>query len=1042
MLQRRTQSIRKGSRRTLASLGTSMQVITSSQTFGSAVVEFFTALPHRELGEFAIQLQAVPTDSQRTQLLTRLREEVAAGLWGVPDLQLPTVLSLLKQDPHHLGLHQVVHSLATLLPTAEIEELLLHSPETLLWWEDLAHVLPDNPYFSYTLPYVRGLREAISTKTLTIGHCLRLRQLSTCQLAAFLRLLRIEQVNEEESVMAQCLSKAFAYLDQVGLQLERIQSVLNIYGTQTDHLKWALESTTAFVLAVLDCPLKDFALPADLQGIWELADKPLLLVWLSRLLASTDTSSVLPVTLSHLCTDTHGFQSEEEFAYCQREILRLSFPQLLLHIHLSQEPGPEKERLIGIWYKHHILSFTEFLQETFYEDKAALVAVLTRDLRDTQLPLRIEHIREKAYSFQSAEQLYTSLEAFLHSPSQRLYVLDYFLDDPPSLSLETCKRALEEANQLPKLTKLLCLLVRLPRHFPALSTPWPRPWKLASMESLSEAFSPSLERLHVWLKQDTGDCLDNTDFTQSDTRVEAVLTAVYPTLSSDDLAEIRDLSRNADFCRIIGERLRIEEKATLSDWKLPSLSDSQESFLQGAVENFLTTQAAVLLRPILTTTKSLQAFPSFLQAVENSPQRRLWRKTFLQLLPEPVAASTVVNLNYPFVLKDYKAFVAPAVYPPQGLLTNFNKASIAANHQKADPAAITLLDIYIHDLAILDLAETPYEWQGKRLFEHFCAGSVTFEEAVGCYTDQRDLILFLCKAPSSPLLNCYFDHLLGTFPGQRLTISKKDLLRELIDCQEDLNFQLNPCSRLFSVDRAFLLTFSCLHKRVSRSSLTAAIAAKHSSLLLVPSTLLFCCGGRESSWQEDTYSAKTWTIALPNVVTRQADMFTKRSYHGLALCAGQVYAIGGASDLTNLRSCEKYMLDSGQWSKLGQEMAASRCYFNPVVYQSMIYLLGGSAPQTEVVDSLTDFITCLPLFLPGLGACISVLTGSGVLIVSEAQVWEVELETLQSRTKPGPALFLWSTYPPVCWGREVLTVDRDCTFRWLSGAGECKGTAK
>jgi hypothetical protein len=343
----------------------------------------------------------------------------------------------------------------------------------------------------------------------------------------------------------------------------------------------------------------------------------------------------------------------------------------------------------------------------------------------------------------------------------------------------------------------------------------------------------------------------------------------------------------------------------------------------------------------------------------------------------------------------------------------------------------------------LDLADSAYEWQGKRLFESLCEGSASFETLMQSYSKHRELVLSLCKSEKLQLLDSFFDELLGQFPGKTPRIAESELVDRIENCKEELGFLRNPSTRLFSIEDDSLLVFSCPRKRISRIRLTQSFAVKHSSMILLEDSSLFCCGGLNKHWLRESYSSETCIVTMPNIVSRQANMLESRSYHGLALCKGHIYAIGGIRDNLSHRRCEKFSIDGGNWLELPQYLAYSHSYFTPLVYNEKIYVLGGANSKGEVIDSINDDITTLSIGFLGLGACVSLfISHNSALILSENGSLTVDFDSLQSQENAGAKGIPWSSYPAVIYEGEVYAADKDRAFYCLSLQGNLKGKFK
>ena len=1044
-MRRRSQLLRKASRRSWAPVCTLPKVPNTlwNQSIGpvscsdpsfeskcqAAAQSFFSSLSSHRLEDFAVKLQTVLAPLLRTRLLMQFRDDVAAGLWGDPDRALPCAISLLKRSPNNPELRQIAEHLNTLKPLKDPNEVLVVSPEQLIWWEDITQLLPVSSaiplsfhYSAHILTCIRRLRAAITAKTLPIGGFLQLKRLSPEQRRVLLQLLRLEHINEVEEALEMALAKALELLDLTLLQTQRIKELLQ---TRKAEIRGSTKQTAAaFFESFYSMPLLNCTIPAELKDLLELPEESVQVIWLDRLLPDISTAQVaFPLVIADLLDTAkplYALPPKEQLAYFQRALLSLAFPQILMHIELSQESVEEKYRLMTAWQLSHSLQFPDYLREVCYETLGGLVAVFTRDLKDAQFHFEFDYTREKAADLSSEPELHSSLAAFLRNSTQTVYVLDYFLNAPQAVDLETAKRTLEEAAGQPSLSaKLICLLVRLPYDFPALPGTWQRCWKVASFESLSEPFSTSMEELQTWLKRDTLSWLVHSDFVRSQARVEAILAAAYPLGSEACRAEIQELARSEDFCELMGKRLGAEE-GKWRDWKERVLNQPQETCLRDTVEKVLRAEAAAILSPLISTIKGLQAIPSFLSAPQDSLIRKLWHATFLQLLPFPVPPQADIHLQYPFVQLDYIALVA-SEDPPA-----FASASVTTLHVKIDPSAVSLMQLYLADIVALDLAAAPYAVQGKAIFERFCMGSKSFEELISQYCNCRRLILAICKCEKQAVLDRFF-----TNSSLLLLPSKEDLRRQLEECEAQLAFAKNPSICLYSVQDRTLHTFNSVHKRVSNTRLSDSLDVKAPSLISLDIHRLFVCGGQGTSWLRDSVSAESWIIALPDAVQVQGRMRIERCYHGLALCRGFVYAIGGHVGLKLLRTCEKFCIGSGKWQSLPQVLEAGRGRFTPLVYMEEIYILGGNSPLIEVIHPESDRLTTLSLSLPVTQASISLFLDEGkALVLSETQGCVVDLCFLQYSETAGTGMAMWSAYAPALLGGEVFFVDDKLNFKW------------
>lgn len=997
--------------------------------------EIVNSVPEGRLDLFATELQAVASASNRYYLLCSLKAIVENGAWSNPDQYLPTAIQMLKGYPENVELQEIATALAYIPPSRNITLTMLETPEDLLWWADLLNLLPhyvQSAEFYYprvALESIQMLRKAIIERNLQGEDCGRISLFSQERLAAFLYLLRIEQLNEDEDYIGNILLKA----------IEQHQST--VYMRNSHAFPAANEHFQGFSHTEMrnSGPLSAFS------GLKTGSKPSIIEVWMHRILPDIGKMHIiLPIPLPDFISSfaPQGLLSDKEIlAYYQLQLVRLCFPQLLLLSELSQESHEVKQRLARDWYQSHSINIDDYLRKAFYSDNKKLICVFTRDMQDAKLQLNLEFTQENANKISSIPELRANLAAFLQNPVQRLYILDYFLDFPSEIELQEAKLVLEEAAGLRE-SKLICLLVRLPADYPPIPGIWSRKWSLVSFESLSEPFSSSFKSLQKWLNRDTRSIISHRNFTSSQARISSILLIAYGQFASSSLDEIKTLSNNREFCAVISDRLR-KEAVTPADWrKRALLQRDKQWFLREKAESAFIEIAGELLSPVILTVKRYQAFHSLLNAGENSLIGKLWTVTFLTLQPDNSDSliRPQVPLLYPFIQKDYDTFVAPRT---PGDFGSFPDLSVTKLHMNVDSRTPKdLLQVYLEDLATLDLAEATYGEQGKAVLVCLCRKSRSFYELMKRYCENRESVLALCSAKPCSLLDDFFESIIGTTPGGDIDLDPVALCAQIRAVEEELSFLLDPTVRLFTVNSRFLYIFNCSRKEIIKKQLNQAISAKYSSLILIKPDRVFSCGGEEIGLFSNGSSAQACVITLPNTLIVEKNMRQKRIYHGLAVCQEHVYAIGGSDHVKNLQTCEKFSLKSRQWSTLASVVQAGRACFTPLVYTGIIYIIGGEADLTtiETIDPRTDLISALDIAIPRVNDCISLfLDACSLLVISSSQVCRLDLVgkrfTVQGRRKTQ----IWSAYPPVMHKGEVYYVDMEKdrpVFRWMSVDGE------
>ena len=125
----------------------------------------------------------------------------------------------------------------------------------------------------------------------------------------------------------------------------------------------------------------------------------------------------------------------------------------------------------------------------------------------------------------------------------------------------------------------------------------------------------------------------------------------------------------------------------------------------------------------------------------------------------------------------------------------------------------------------------------------------------------------------------------------------------------------------------------------------------------LPNDCLFFCGGRLDPVILDI-RAKT--------LSKRQQSPEIRIQFGSLYFSDTVYAFGGAREIgTELKSAEKYNLLTDSWTAITAEMADARQYFNPVLHNVTVYIVGGCFSVTaEAFDIPTDTFSLLPFTLP------------------------------------------------------------------------------
>lgn len=188
-----------------------------------------------------------------------------------------------------------------------------------------------------------------------------------------------------------------------------------------------------------------------------------------------------------------------------------------------------------------------------------------------------------------------------------------------------------------------------------------------------------------------------------------------------------------------------------------------------------------------------------------------------------------------------------------------------------------------------------------------------------------------------------------------------------------------------------------------------------SSYALMANGDVFCCGGQlagKHAYYIGTLSPKM-TI-LPN-------MHHGRARPGVITFNNLPYVFGGSNSKVGILSCERFLMNDS-WELIPRPMRKARSGFTPVIWNSLIYLPGGTGSNTvEVFDPVKVEFRTLDLILPKAGKSLSFLYDGQLYILIGSDMFLMNLQdeklknaNLQTEIKT------WSPISPIVSDRKVL----------------------
>ena len=989
--------------------------------------QFFATLNPKSIPSFLSRFESLSSDSLQTEILASFPSQIQSGEWGDPGIHLSTAIEMLKNAPEEGRLRLIVDTLLTLPLSRDLSDRLFTSPESLLWWTDLVTVSPTPTVYSTSLfTFLQSVHSEILNKTLSLDRYCKLQRLSDRQLECFMKIMHLDRENEDESVLKSILLKSFQCLSEINGEKQRIEAKITTNFTTISHFPDIQTTFRHYSDSFPSLTLKDHKIPDLLKSVLTMADHySVTYQWIEKvMLGKGRENMVLAIDVEdfvEFAVPKEVLTEEMEGRYVQRIFLDLCFPQFLLFPPFSCLSCSESSFLTSKYYDSHIRPFPSELEYLFDRYSGGLVGVFTHDTENFQGQLSMMSICQNAGNFINGMDLMQSLDTFLVNSEQRVYILDYFWGNPAiKIDLEVTKSILEmKYSKETTKGKMVCLIVHIPGGYGGVKGKWHQCWQLRTVESLSKVYQPYMQDEN-WVKFDTKTLLTRKEFLANPSNIKALFTCIS---SQNSQINLDQLANSDDFRQFLQEKVTKSE-TEFQDWKDLTLGylKSEES-LNSAIDKALLYELYCLFHSVFTTIFSLNAFDSLLLSPPNSLTRLLWYSS-VSSLPynyQPTTPAPPTPLKYPFIYLDYDNLTHQT-----DNLAWFAANSMAVLHVKTtSAAALTLLSTYMEDIMEIDMGQMVYAKEGKVAFRRMLKGCRSFEEAVETYFKLRELILSVCKSQKVPILEEFFANMTEiNLANKEIPVIKRSF--QLIT--DELQSFLHPGSRLYVVNGKKLSKYSSYMKEITTNNLDAEVSTKDYSMVMVNVNRLLLCGGVESSWWRGEYiSRKTYQIILPFNVNPEEDMKKERCYHGVAVSHGFVYALGGAIDLVPSKSSEKYDLNSGKWSELSHSLTVARAYFNPITCSDRVFLIGGGSDVIECIDpSNDDLITRVPLYIPRIDRCSSVLLDSSrVLVLFNAGVCEVDLENRQSQVQVGRGRGVWANSPPVVYAGEVIILGKD-----------------
>ena len=158
-------------------------------------------------------------------------------------------------------------------------------------------------------------------------------------------------------------------------------------------------------------------------------------------------------------------------------------------------------------------------------------------------------------------------------------------------------------------------------------------------------------------------------------------------------------------------------------------------------------------------------------------------------------------------------------------------------------------------------------------------------------------------------------------------------------------------------------------------------------------------GGIEADCSAD--SACLWLDHETGCLKPQSNMTVSRLFQGMAYFNGRAYVFGGetAPGLLPLASAESLYIHKdllvSAWTAVPNPMVQARSHINPCVYHNLVYLTAGGHPSLEVFSAPDQCFYPLKVGLLDSGPCIVAAGEDGLVVVTKAFVYRVNLSTYE-----------------------------------------------
>ena len=178
-------------------------------------------------------------------------------------------------------------------------------------------------------------------------------------------------------------------------------------------------------------------------------------------------------------------------------------------------------------------------------------------------------------------------------------------------------------------------------------------------------------------------------------------------------------------------------------------------------------------------------------------------------------------------------------------------------------------------------------------------------------------------------------------------------------------------------------------------------------------------GGSSTVWKS------VYEVVPPDGVAGLREMKERRRLHGAVSCQEDVFVMGGSNGRP-LKTAEYY--SEKTWQSL-PPMTEARYGFNPVLYETCIYIIGGEKSNTgEIFDIPKREFVPLRIVLPERSQTCALVIDKRLVVISKTKtsLWQLEDLSAGPEVTAHRAMHPWSNAPAVRYQDRVFVLLQLC----------------